>query len=117
MRDLTRTRLPSLPLFTPRFGRVTALATDYVPSPSRDRSGCSRDIVSLERAEERGRLGHPAEQSLDHERGGVVVTAREVISDRLAGAIAQKQAAIVAIERVTEGRVDADACRAAGEDE
>jgi len=46
-----------------------------------------------------------------------VVAARKVASDRLTGAVAQQQAAIVAVEGVAKGGVDADTRRAAGEDE
>ena len=46
-----------------------------------------------------------------------MVAACEVAPDRLTGAVAQQQAAIVTVEGVAKGGVDADTRRAAGEDE
>src|SRR5712692_3778051 len=74
-------------------------------------------VILLERSQERARIAYPAEQRLDHEQTRLVVAAREVAPDGLAGAVAQQQAAIVAIEGVPQGGVDADTRRAAGEDE
>jgi len=72
--------------------------------------------VIFERSQERGRIGHPAEQRLDHEQTCLVVAACEVAPDWLAGTVAQQQAAIVAVERVSQGGIDANTRRAAGED-
>src|SRR5712692_8395884 len=55
-------------------------------------------VILLERSQERARIAYPAEQRLDHEQTRLVVAAREVAPDWLAGAVAQQQAAIVAIE-------------------
>jgi hypothetical protein len=46
-----------------------------------------------------------------------VIAARQAAADRLARAVAQEQASVIAVEGVTEGGVDADTRRAAGEDE
>lgn len=52
------------------------------------RDARDRGCVPLQRPEERVRVGHPAEQGLDHEQARLVVAARQVAPDRLTGAVA-----------------------------